>query len=754
MAEQQEGRQDMTGNHMTPSRREMMAGMATAGLAAGLPLAGSGAALAAPPPGKGWEWGPMRWVQICATEDDPARYDKQFWIDFLRRTRTQGVCLSAGGVTAFYPTRVPYHHRSPYLGSGDMFGDLAHSCKQMGIRVLGRVDPHAMRADALAAHPEWVARTADGQPKRHPTDPELYLTCPNGPVTFEWMPQILKEIVGTYPVDAIFGNRWAGSAGICHCDVCKTDFRRASGFDIPRSLADPQDKVVRAYLVWDDEKRYAQLKLWGDTVSAVNPQAFFTPGSWGRLDPKRLRQTIRSIYADRQGRSGQNAAWLNGRSAKETYCLMQDRPMSGIFAVGETSTPYRWMDSVQSNPEISAYLHDGLAQGFRPWMTKFKAEVFDKRWVPAVEKAYVWHAENEDYFRNTENLARVAMLQSAQTSTYYRESRPADTGAAGPQDVQSLHSGADDAANGYYQALVEARIPFSFADERQLEPEYIGRYKVLVLANIAALSDRQCAQIRDYVNRGGAIVATDETSLYDEWGKRRANFALADLFGCDFAGKVAPRVQNSYMTVRGPNPMTAGFDDTPRIMAGTRLVSVTPRAGLGKPALTLVPSYPDLPMENVFPTVAQTDVPMVYARSFGKGRVVYFPFDLDRTFWECANQDHFALLRNAVLWAANEPQPMAVSGAGMVDISYWRQEKSVAAHLVNLTNPMAMKGFMREILPVGPYEVTLQLPPGTNPKRVRLLEAGRDVEARRDGDRIVVQVPRLEMHEVVAVDFA
>ena len=122
--------------------------------------------------------------------------------------------------------------------------------------------------------------------------------------------------------------------------------------------------------------------------------------------------------------------------------------------------------------------------------------------------------------------------------------------------LHEIHAEADDAANGYYQALVEARIPFSFADERQLEPEYIGRYKVLVLANIAALSDRQCAQIRDYVNRGGAIVATDETSLYDEWGKRRANFALADLFGCDFAGKVAPRVQNSYMTVRGPGPMT------------------------------------------------------------------------------------------------------------------------------------------------------------------------------------------------------
>ena len=95
-------------------------------------------------------------------------------MDFLKRTSTRGVCLSAGGVTAFYPTKVPFHDRSPYLGKTDMFGDLTKACKKMGIRVLGRVDPHAMHADALAAHPEWVARNADGTPKKHPTAPDLY----------------------------------------------------------------------------------------------------------------------------------------------------------------------------------------------------------------------------------------------------------------------------------------------------------------------------------------------------------------------------------------------------------------------------------------------------------------------------------------------------------------------------------------------------------------------------------------------------
>lgn len=730
-------------------RRTLMKGAALAGLGTMMPMAAWAQATSSQ---SGWEWEPMRWVQICATDDDPGHYDKGFWLDFLKRTKTQGVCLSAGGVTAFYPTKVPYHHRSPWLGDGDMFGELTRACKAMGIRVLARVDPHAMHADALAAHPEWVARNADGSPKRHPTDPELYLTCPNGGITFEWMPQILKEIVSTYPVDGIFGNRWAGSAGLCHCDVCKREFKAASGFDIPATMADLRSAPVRAYIAWDSEKRYAQLQLWTDTVKAINPETFFTPGTWGRLDPKRLRKSIRSIYADRQGRGGDFPAWLNGRSAKEAYCLMQDRPVSGIFAVGATSTPYRFMDSVQAGPEIAAYLHDGLAHGFRPWLTKFKAEVFDKRWVPVVEKAYRWHAEHEAYFRNTDNLARVAMLQSAQTETFYTPDLRHDTGAAGPMDALSLHAGSNDAGNGFYQALVEARIPFNFADERQLEPDYIDRYKVLVLPNIAALSDAQCAALRAYVERGGAIVATHETSLYDEWGQPRANFGLADLFGCDFAGKVENRVQNSYLTVHGPGPLTRGLEDAPRIMGGTRYVKATPRAGMGQPALTLVPSYPDLPMERVFTKTWTTHEPMIYARSHGKGRVVYLPFDLDRTFWEVSSIDHLAVLRNAVEWAAGEAQPMAVEGPGLVDVAYWRQKQSVTAHVVNLTNPMAMRGYMREILPAGPYRVTLQLPAGASIKRVRLLEAGQDVQGQRVGDRLTVTLPKVDIHEIVAVD--
>ena len=155
-------------------------------------------------------------------------------------------------------------------------------------------------------------------------------------------------------------------------------------------------------------------------------------------------------------------------------------------------------------------------------MTKFKAEVFDKRWVPVVEQAYVWHAKNENYFRNTENLAQVAMVQSDQTATYYVPPAPhaSSVREVVPEAAQP-RVGNNDYVRGFYQSLVESRVPFNLADERQLDPGYISRYKVLVLPNVAALSDKQCAQLRDYVEKGGAIVATHETSLYDEWGKPR-----------------------------------------------------------------------------------------------------------------------------------------------------------------------------------------------------------------------------------------
>jgi len=302
----------------------------------------------------------------------------------------------------------------------------------------------------------------------------------------------------------------------------------------------------------------------------------------------------------------------------------------------------------------------------------------------------------------------VAMLQSLQTSTFYRSGSPPNL-----QPVSAMTAGSNEGAlNGAYQALVEARVPFGLIDDRDLDPASIGNYKTIVLANIACLSDSECASIRAFVRNGGAIVATGETSLYDEMGAERKNFGLADLFGCDYAGHVDRKVENSYISIDGPQPLTVGLDDTPRIVGGTRIVRAKPQSNGHRPPLRLIRSYPDQPAEQAYPREPTSDVPMVYAQAFGKGRVVYFPFNLDQVFWEQSARDHLTLLRNAVAWATGEHQPLTVDGAGLIDLSYWRQDKSLAAHLVNLNNPSALKGFMHDTVSVGPFVVKLEIPAG------------------------------------------
>jgi hypothetical protein len=181
-------------------------------------------------------------------------------------------------------------------------------------------------------------------------------------------------------------------------------------------------------------------------------------------------------------------------------------------------------------------------------------------------------------------------------------------------------------------------------------------------------------------------------------------------------------------------------------------VEVSPREPLPNPPLTLIPPYPDLPMEKVYPRVPKTDVAEVYLRELGTSRVVYFPWDIDRVFWEVMCVDHGRLLRNAVDWATNEQRPVTVTGPGVLDVTVWRQKDSMTVHLVNLTNPMMMKGPFRELIPVDTQEVRIRIPQDAKAERVRLLVADKTPEHKIAEGVVTLTVPSVLDHEVIAVD--
>ena len=150
--------------------------------------------------------------------------------------------------------------------------------------------------------------------------------------------------------------------------------------------------------------------------------------------------------------------------------------------------------------------------------------------------------------------------------------------------------------------------------------------------------------------------------------------------------------------------------------------------------------------------MAHTTTRELYLRDLGRSRVAYIPWDIDRSLWDVMCVDHLQLLRNTIEWTANEPSPVVVKGPGLLDVTVWRQRDSMTVHLVNLTNPMMMKGPLREVIPIGSQQLTVRLPEGSRPKKVQLLTAGKTGDYKLSGTAIMLTVPSVDVHEVVAID--
>jgi hypothetical protein len=93
-----------------------------------------------------------------------------------------------------------------------------------------------------------------------------------------------------------------------------------------------------------------------------------------------------------------------------------------------------------------------------------------------------------------------------------------------------------------------------------------------------------------------------------------------------------------------------------------------------------------------------------------------------------------------------------VEGAGLLDVTFWQQAASLTLHLVNLTNPMFMKGPVREILPLGAQRVSLKVPAGWQAKKARLLVSGAEVSYEQDNEFIRLVIPEIREAEVIAID--
>jgi hypothetical protein len=690
-----------------------------------------------------WFYKPLRWAQITLTDDDPGTFDPDLWLAYFKDIKAQGAVLSTGGYIAYHPSKIPDQYVSPRINAGnDVFGYLVENCRKMDMSVLVRTDPHAVHHEQKEAHPEWIFTTADGNPRPHWSMPGVWVTCALGPYNYSFMNEVNKEIVGTYGVDGVFANRWAGS-GLCYCENCRKMFMEKTGQELPKALILP-DPSYKAYIKFQQKRLFEICTHWDEEIKKINPSARFIPNSGGGalsgLDMRWLGDYSDLLFADKQARPQDMPIWTNGKNGKEFRSVMGKKPIGGIFSMG-VEAPYRWKDSVQDSEEIRLWVADGVAQGLTVWFTKFHGKIYDRRWMHTVKELYNRYAEWEPYLRNTENLAQMGLVYSQATAKYYG-------GEAARKKVE-------EPILGIYQALMEARIPFEMVHESYLEDSArLSAFKTLILPNAACLSELQCRGLKNFVKAGGGLVATYETSLYDEEGNRRDNFGLSELFGVDCAGIPEGPMKNSYLRLNTgtKHPVLTGFGDTDRIINGVYRLPVQENSSFPDKPLTFIPPYPDLPMEEVFPREDLRNCAELYLREYGSGRAAYFPWDIDRLFWELLTEDHLRLFINTVDWVSRGERLITLSGPGIFDVAVWKQEKSMTVHLVNMTNPMFMRGAVRELIPSYPQELSLQLPGDIKPAGVFLLSQGKKASYTLENCSLKVQVPSFLDHEVIAID--
>ena len=689
--------------------------------------------------------------QLNLNEKDPQTLDVAGWIDYWASLKLDALLLNGGGIVAFYPTEVPYHRRSEFLGSRDLFGELASATNARGMRLVARMDCNYAYEDALKAHPEWFERSADGKPRPHGESPWLFKTCMFSPYFTEQMPAIYREMGARYPVDGFFTNGWpsTGDLTVCHCETCRRVYREQVGATPPDRVEATNGYYRKYYNVYMD-RVLDVWRRWQAVVAEKRPDAVYVGNLGGGIrtvkNVKRLGDVAHWFNADHQGRAGDTAIWDCAQQGRVAQSVMDGRPITNVTGAYSNSRP-TWRHVSKAPAETIMWMAQTAASGMVPWFHWLGGAPEDTRWKAVGRDFFTWLAANESHFRNRRSMADIAVLYPQRTIAFYRSgTKPGSwRGAERAQTTDYLQ--------GLYYALLEGRVLFDFVHEDNLGPDTLRRYRALLIPNAAYLSDDHCQRIREYVARGGSLLATFETSRYDEWGDDRFDFELGDLFDAT-TGDVGAPAGNSYMRIESRHPALAGFEETTLLPGPEQRVAVRARGG-DAPAsapLTVVPYYPAFPPEMVFPRTPRTDEPAALFRQLGQSRIAYFPGDIDRTFWRSGNPDLGLLLQNTVRWLRGDARPaVSLDGDGIVEAFAWETEPGYALHILNYTNPNMTRGFVRKFYAIASQKASLRVAGGRRIKEVRALRASRAVAFTQDGDVVQFDVPGVTDYEVMAL---
>jgi len=626
-----------------------------------------------------------------------------------------------GGDAYFQSNTVPH---APGLASIDYLREATEMGRRLGVHVVMYMNPnclyeeHPLFDEALVRRPDGSSWGGNRYGIRG-----AHFVCINNPAYREMLRRMLDEAFTCYELAGLYVDGLTPHR--CFCRHCREKYREMFGCEMPVEKFDgPQwtvlwEMVSQPQLVGDpndaDTARYTEFlyrslaeatAVVSQTVRKARPGAVTLYHSWPK--PATLGDydgTLTEIYVKQPWR---HSLWKFGELSN----------YSNVFSIPVL---------------FNIYLHDhGTAAEARTKMVQGLAGGCYPNFWNALGMKPMFHfmrenAECFDFARTVPTrfaaLPRGIGNESAQQRLASDRTSPA----------RSVRDRFLAPYVGMYSAVVRGGLPIVSRQRGDFHRDLEG-FQVLLLANEACLSDEQVEAVRRFVAAGGGLVATHETSLYDERGNRRKDFALADVFGVHYDTMLAPAARS----VRGQiaHPVTRGLVGEPAL-AHDDAHAVVRAAG----AETLASLVRD----------GELSVPSVVVHQFGNGRGVYLPGRFDAIQCDAVTPAIERLLQNAVRWVSGGNVPAEARADAPVAVTSFEQAGRRVIHLVSLNGDTLYRS--DAVAPAGRVAVRLQVPDGCSIAKVRRLWTRENAPFDVQGREANVVLENVGEYEVLAVEW-
>ncbi len=651
--------------------------------------------------------------------------------------------------------------------------DRCHRAGAKAIFYIGPVQVPVGNPEFVKAHPDWLRIRPDGKPDAVPN----FASIRSGYA--DWLLEQLAYVTRTFKADGYWLDGYAPLHLHTYDEATKRAFREFSGGkeiplplnpapDAPMFFDTVHNPLARTYMAWHeaffvkfaDRMRAAIRKESPDAVLFVNHSAnrtWYYPNMYMGEYPLHYASAVDmpsvELYWDVPGDPLYQQfvfAFMQGISRERGASVWIQPSEHGI-------------SGISSPVEIQLRGLECLPWGVTPeFVESTGREEYYKLHVANIK-------EREEWLKKSEAVPYLGIVASEQTRTLYAQ-------AALPMYFSHTL--------GAFRAFMEKHFSVRILTEQDLEDGNLRGVRVLVLPNVACMSDRAAEVVRRFVRAGGGLIATFETSLYDESFRKRPDFALSDVFYASYAGTntVSQRIEGLALTI------DASVDD-PVIKAKQATAWLNPGNPPHAGPLALVASATKVKTHSGGLALASYNVnlpadeagkrhPAIIAGEFGKGRVVYFAASVDKGMFFYPDAYMRQLLANAAYWAAHDAKPLVeVNGPLILTTTVRRQPESnrIVVHLLNqgsswgmhsiyqkiaplpeelskqwgFPNQSELRGtwpIREEVIPLSGIRVTCRAP---GIKKATLEPGSLDLPIKRTADRIEVTVNNLGMHAMV-----